>query len=75
VLPANYILSSSCQWHCEETPSTPAIPAGAHEETLRVSGMGCSEEVAAIERAVKPLKDVEPRPPSPGTPILSAITD
>ena len=51
-------MSCSCQQHSDETPSTPVIPAGAREETFRVSGMDCSEEVAAIERAVKPLRGV-----------------
>jgi len=34
------------------------VPANAAEQTFRVSGMDCSEEVAAIERAVKPLSGV-----------------
>src|SRR6476620_2446563 len=51
-------MSSSCQQHSEERPSKPAIPAGAHAETFRVSGMDCSEEVAAVECTVKPLRGV-----------------
>ncbi|HEU4678565.1 MAG TPA: cation transporter, partial [Terrimicrobiaceae bacterium] len=48
--------------HCDhghsEHPKASTVPAGASEETFRVSGMDCSEEVAAIERAVKPLRGV-----------------
>lgn len=35
-----------------------AIPKGANEETFRVSGLDCSEEVAAIERVMKPVPGV-----------------
>jgi Cd2+/Zn2+-exporting ATPase len=35
-----------------------STPIGATEETFRVSGMDCSEEVAAIERALKPVGGV-----------------
>src|SRR5437870_5502804 len=42
----------------EDNPESAAVPQGAREETFRVSGMDCSEEVAAIERAVKPLAGV-----------------
>jgi Cd2+/Zn2+-exporting ATPase len=38
--------------------AAPAVPPGTSEETFRVIGMDCSEEVAAIERAVKPLAGV-----------------
>ena len=41
--------------HSEQSRPAPPIPAGAIEETFRVSGMDCSEEVAAIERALKPI--------------------
>jgi len=40
-----------------EQPNDP-IPIGASEETFRVRGMDCSEEVGAIERALKPLGGV-----------------
>ncbi|HVE16507.1 MAG TPA: heavy metal translocating P-type ATPase, partial [Chthoniobacterales bacterium] len=40
-----------------EAPSSPPLTSAA-EETFRVSGMDCSEEVAAIERVVKPLPGV-----------------
>jgi copper chaperone CopZ len=35
-----------------------AVPVGASELSFRVSGIDYSEEVAAIERAVKPLRGV-----------------
>ncbi|HEY5741346.1 MAG TPA: cation-translocating P-type ATPase, partial [Terrimicrobiaceae bacterium] len=41
-----------------ETSPAPAVPPGASEETFRVSGMDCSEEIAAIERALKPVRGV-----------------
>ncbi len=50
-------MSNCCNHHEQAQPSTP-VPAGANEETFRVSGMDCSEEVAAIERALKPLGGV-----------------
>ena len=34
------------------------LPVGGAEETFRLSGMNCSEEVAAIERALKPIGGV-----------------
>ncbi|MEO6054616.1 MAG: cation-translocating P-type ATPase [Chthoniobacterales bacterium] len=46
--------------HHSTKDASPAdeIPQGASEETFRISGMDCSEEVAAIERALKPLAGV-----------------
>jgi Cd2+/Zn2+-exporting ATPase len=44
--------------HSEQSRPAPPIPAGAIEETFRVQGMDCSEEVAAIERALKPIGGV-----------------
>ena len=44
--------------HTEQSQQGSPIPAGANEETFRVSGMDCSEEVAAIERALKPIGGV-----------------
>ena len=44
--------------HTEQSQQASPIPAGAIEETFRVSGMDCSEEVAAIERALKPIGGV-----------------
>lgn len=40
------------------TTKAAAIPENASEETFFVSGMDCSEEVAAIEHALKPLSGV-----------------
>ncbi len=45
--------------HTEQSQQSSPIPAGANEETFRVSGMDCSEEVAAIERALKPVRGVQ----------------
>jgi Zn2+/Cd2+-exporting ATPase len=45
--------------HTEQSQQSSPIPAGAIEETFRVSGMDCSEEVAAIERALKPVRGVQ----------------
>ncbi|MFZ0711419.1 MAG: cation-translocating P-type ATPase [Terrimicrobiaceae bacterium] len=44
--------------HAEEAPASVEIPKDASEETFRISGMDCSEEVSAIERALKPLGGV-----------------
>jgi len=44
--------------HTEQSQQGSPIPVGAIEETFRVSGMDCSEEVAAIERALKPTGGV-----------------
>jgi Zn2+/Cd2+-exporting ATPase len=44
--------------HTEQSQRDSPIPVGAIEETFRVSGMDCSEEVAAIERALKPIGGV-----------------
>jgi Cd2+/Zn2+-exporting ATPase len=44
--------------HTEQSQQSSPKPAGAIEETFRVSGMDCSEEVAAIERALKPIGGV-----------------
>jgi len=52
-------MSCSCQQPCEEPSATPVIPTGGNEETFRVSGMDCSEEIAAIERAIKPLPGIQ----------------
>jgi copper chaperone CopZ len=41
--------------HTEQSQQGSPIPVGAIKETFRVSGMDCSEEVAAIERALKPI--------------------
>lgn len=35
-----------------------AVPVGAKEETFHVNGMDCADEIAAIERAVKPVPGV-----------------
>ncbi|HEY5793193.1 MAG TPA: cation-translocating P-type ATPase, partial [Chthoniobacterales bacterium] len=51
-------MSCSCKHHDEEDSPSGTVPAGASEETFRVSGMDCSEEVAAIERALKPVGGV-----------------
>lgn len=42
----------------DDSPSASPILGGATEETFRVSGMDCSEEVTAIERALKPIGGV-----------------
>lgn len=50
-----------CCCHGDDPPKggePVAVPAGSAEVTFRVSGMDCSEEVAAIERALKPLGGV-----------------
>jgi Zn2+/Cd2+-exporting ATPase len=44
--------------HREQSQQGSPIPVGAIEETFRISGMDCSEEVAAIERALKPIGGV-----------------
>ncbi len=44
--------------HTEESQQGSRFPIGASEETFRVSGMDCSEEVAAVERALKPVGGV-----------------
>lgn len=53
---------SDCCSHdgCKDSgaPVTSEAPPGATEETFRVSGMDCSEEIAAIERSLKPLAGV-----------------
>lgn len=41
----------------QKTPSDP-VPTGANAEVFRVTGMDCSEEVSAIERALKPISGV-----------------
>ncbi len=46
------------QEHREQSQQGCPFPLGASEETFRVIGMDCSEEVAAIERALKPLAGV-----------------
>ena len=46
------------QEHREQSQQGSPFPLGASEETFRVIGMDCSEEVAAIERALKPLAGV-----------------
>ena len=50
-------MDSCCQSKSEVSDGTP-IPVGASEMTFRVQGMDCSEEVAAIERALKPIGGV-----------------
>ena len=50
-------MDSCCQSKSEVSGGTP-IPVGASEMTFRVQGMDCSEEVAAIERALKPISGV-----------------
>ena len=49
-----------CNHHDLTGQSRPASPilAGTIEETFRVSGMDCAEEVAAIERALTPIEGV-----------------
>jgi Zn2+/Cd2+-exporting ATPase len=42
----------------EDAPQLRPVPAGTTEETFRVRGMDCSEEIAAIERALKPIAGV-----------------
>ena len=44
--------------HGEQSQHGSPIPVGAIEETFRISGMDCSDEVAAIERALKPIGGV-----------------
>ena len=45
--------------HHDETPDpTAKIPPNASQEAFLVDGMDCSEEVAAIERALKPVTGV-----------------
>jgi Cd2+/Zn2+-exporting ATPase len=45
--------------HRDETPAPAAeIPPDASQESFLVDGMDCSEEVAAIERALKPVSGV-----------------
>ena len=44
--------------NADDTTQAAEIPATASEETFFVSGMDCSEEVAAIEHALKPLSGV-----------------
>ena len=44
--------------HREQSQQGSPTPVGAIEETFRISGMDCSEEVAAIERALKPIGGV-----------------
>lgn len=46
--------------HDPDASPKPAVatPEGASEEVFQVSGMDCSEEVAAIEHALKPLSGV-----------------
>jgi copper chaperone CopZ len=51
----NEMLRSSHSW---ENLSRASHPVGAIEETFRTSGMDCSEEVAAIGRALKPIGGV-----------------
>ena len=51
------LMDSCCQSKKEVSDGTP-MPVGASEMTFRVSGMDCSEEVAAIERALKPIGGV-----------------
>ena len=50
-------MDSCCQSKREVSDGTP-IPVGASEMTFRLQGMDCSEEVAAIERALKPISGV-----------------
>ena len=52
--------NGECCGHHDHTESQQGsrIPVGAIEETFRVSGMDCSEEVAAIERALNPIGGV-----------------
>jgi Zn2+/Cd2+-exporting ATPase len=50
---------SSGDIHHDETPApTAEIPPNASQESFLVDGMDCSEEVAAIERALKPITGV-----------------
>ena len=50
---------SSGDIHHDETPApTAEIPPNASQEAFLVDGMDCSEEVAAIERALKPVAGV-----------------
>lgn len=44
--------------HHDHAQSANPVPPGAKGETFLVSGMDCSEEVAAIERALKPVAGV-----------------
>jgi copper chaperone CopZ len=50
-------MESCCQSKREVSDGMP-MPVGASEMTFRVQGMDCSEEVAAIERALKPIGGV-----------------
>lgn len=57
----NHNHKECCSGHDRQSefqPTIQAIPASAKEETFRVSGMDCAEEIAAIERAVKPITGV-----------------
>ena len=44
--------------HTGQSRSASPILAGTIQETFRVSGMDCAEEVAAIERTLKPIEGV-----------------
>jgi Zn2+/Cd2+-exporting ATPase len=50
-------MDSCCQSKREVSDGAPSA-VGASEMTFRVQGMDCSEEVAAIERALKPIGGV-----------------
>jgi Zn2+/Cd2+-exporting ATPase len=50
-------MESCCRSKSEVSNGAP-IPVGASEMTFRVQGMDCSEEVGAIERALKPIGGV-----------------
>ncbi|RYZ89904.1 MAG: cation-translocating P-type ATPase, partial [Proteobacteria bacterium] len=50
--------SDSCQTPATENAILNPQAEGNLQTTLRVAGMDCGEEVAAVERALKPLPDV-----------------
>ncbi len=55
-------MSECCKHDGCSKPAAPAIPdavAGPANTTLRVAGMDCADEVAAIERALKPVAGVK----------------
>lgn len=50
--------SCGCGGNDSSPTVTATVPVGGNEETFHVNGMDCAEEIAAIERAVKPLPGV-----------------
>lgn len=50
--------SCGCGGNDSSPTVTAIVPVGGNEETFHVHGMDCAEEIAAIERAVKPVPGV-----------------